>query len=154
MAFVRAKRQGERTYYQLVESRREGMRVRQRVVVHLGPYPSIEEAIARYGERAERARAEERLWRARAEAQRIAIERIRERVRPDLVGADIPRLDGRNRPRYWVYRDCAEDWRQRARRLEARAERIRRRCSAHQPPQNQTPLGSTWAKHGVDGAVR
>ena len=36
MAFVRAKRQGNRTYYYLVESRREGNKVRQKVIKYLG----------------------------------------------------------------------------------------------------------------------
>lgn len=47
MAFVRAKRQGDRSYYQLVENRREGGRVRQRVLAHLGHYSSLEAAIGR-----------------------------------------------------------------------------------------------------------
>jgi hypothetical protein len=36
MSYVRAKRRGNRTYYYLVESKREGKRVRQRVIRYLG----------------------------------------------------------------------------------------------------------------------
>jgi len=36
MAFIRAKRKGNRTYYYLVENRREGKRVRQKVLKYLG----------------------------------------------------------------------------------------------------------------------
>ena len=36
MAFIRAKRQGDKVYYYLVESRREGKRVRQKVLKYLG----------------------------------------------------------------------------------------------------------------------
>ena len=154
VAFIRAKRQGERTYYQLVESRREGTRVRQHVIAYLGLYPSIGEAIAGYSERADRAREEERTWRARAEAERIIVERIRERFSPELVGADIPKLQSRVRPQYWRYQDNADEYGRRAQKLENQAETIRQWCSAQQSPQNQTPLGTTWPKHGADGAVR
>ncbi len=154
MAFVRAKRQGERTYYQLVKSRREGKRVRQRVIVHLGPYPSVEEAIAGYGKRADRARDEERIWRARAEAERTTIESIRKRFSPELVGAGISKLQSRDRPQYWRYQDSADEYGRLAQKLESQAERIRQWRNAQHSPQNQTPLGTTWPKHGADGAVR
>ena len=36
MAFVRAKRQGNRTYYYLVENHRDGKKVRQKVIKYLG----------------------------------------------------------------------------------------------------------------------
>ena len=36
MAFVRVKRQGNRVYYYLVESKREGKKVRQKVIKYLG----------------------------------------------------------------------------------------------------------------------
>ena len=36
MAFVRVKRKGNRIYYYLVESKREGNKVRQRVIRYLG----------------------------------------------------------------------------------------------------------------------
>jgi len=39
MAFVRVKRQGNRSYYYLVESKREGNKVRQRVIRYLGTEP-------------------------------------------------------------------------------------------------------------------
>ena len=39
MAFVRTKRQGDRTYYYLVESKREGKKVRQKVIKYLGTEP-------------------------------------------------------------------------------------------------------------------
>ncbi len=45
MAFVRAKRQGNRIYYYLVESKREGKKVRQKVIKYLGTEPPTEEQI-------------------------------------------------------------------------------------------------------------
>ena len=45
MAYVRKKRTGTTEYYQLVESRRVDGKPRQRVIMHLGEYPSVEAAI-------------------------------------------------------------------------------------------------------------
>jgi hypothetical protein len=43
--FVRAKRQGSKTYYYLVRSERVGARVRQKVILYLGTYSSVEKAL-------------------------------------------------------------------------------------------------------------
>jgi len=53
VAFVRAKHQGDRTYYYLVETYREGGRVRQRALAYLGEYPKVEEAVAQLPRRIE-----------------------------------------------------------------------------------------------------
>ena len=45
MAYVRIKRVGGREYYQLVESRRVEGKPRQKVLVHLGSHPSVDEAL-------------------------------------------------------------------------------------------------------------
>ena len=45
MAFVRTKRKGNRTYYYLVESKREGKKVRQKVVKYLGTQMPTKEQI-------------------------------------------------------------------------------------------------------------
>jgi len=45
MAFVRTKRKGNRTYYYLVESKREGTKVRQKVIKYLGTEPPTKEQI-------------------------------------------------------------------------------------------------------------
>ncbi len=45
MAFVRTKRKGNRIYYYLVENRREGERVRQKVIKYLGAEPPTKEQI-------------------------------------------------------------------------------------------------------------
>ena len=50
MAFVRTKRKGNRTYYYLVESKREGNKVRQKVIKYLGvemPTKELLEALRR-----------------------------------------------------------------------------------------------------------
>jgi len=39
MAFIRSKRIGNRVYYYLVENRREGKKVRQKVLKYLGTSP-------------------------------------------------------------------------------------------------------------------
>jgi len=53
MAFVRKKRVAGGEYHQLVENYREGGKVRQRMLVHLGAIPTVEEAL--------------RVWPARAD---------------------------------------------------------------------------------------
>ena len=45
MAFVRTKRQGNRIYYYLVESKREGKKVRQKVIKYLGTKAPTKEQI-------------------------------------------------------------------------------------------------------------
>ena len=45
MAFVRIKRIDGGEYYQLVESRRVDGKPRQKVLIHLGSYPTVDEAL-------------------------------------------------------------------------------------------------------------
>ncbi|MBA7479489.1 hypothetical protein ES707_22300 [subsurface metagenome] len=45
MAFVRVKRQGNRAYYYFVENKREGKKVRQKVIKYLGTEPPTKEQI-------------------------------------------------------------------------------------------------------------
>lgn len=45
MAFVRVKRRGNREYYYLVEGKREGKKVRQKVIKYLGTEPPTKEQI-------------------------------------------------------------------------------------------------------------
>lgn len=45
MVFLRRKTTRGRTYYQLVESHRTDGKPRQRVVLHLGRYPTVDEAL-------------------------------------------------------------------------------------------------------------
>ena len=45
MAFVRVKRQGNRSYYYLVESKREGKKVRQKVIKYLGTEPPAKDEV-------------------------------------------------------------------------------------------------------------
>ena len=39
MAFVRAKKRGDKVYYYLVENKREGKKIRQKVLKYLGTSP-------------------------------------------------------------------------------------------------------------------
>ena len=39
MAFIRAKKRGDKTYYYLVENKREGKKVNQKVLKYLGTSP-------------------------------------------------------------------------------------------------------------------
>ncbi len=41
MAYVRGKKRGDKTYYYLVEGKRENGKVRQKVVKYLGPNPKV-----------------------------------------------------------------------------------------------------------------
>jgi len=45
MAYVRTKRRGQKLYYYLVESKREGDKVRQRIICYLGTKPPTEEEL-------------------------------------------------------------------------------------------------------------
>ena len=45
MAFIRVKRFGNREYYYLVEGKREGKKVRQKVIKYLGTEPPTKEQI-------------------------------------------------------------------------------------------------------------
>jgi hypothetical protein len=45
MAYVRAKRRGDKMYYYLVESKREGKRVRQQIIRYLGTKPPTKEQL-------------------------------------------------------------------------------------------------------------
>ena len=45
MAYVRTKRRGQKLYYYLVESKREGDKVRQRIIRYLGTKPPTEEEL-------------------------------------------------------------------------------------------------------------
>jgi len=54
MAFVRKKRVGGHEYYQLVESRWVEGKPRQRVLVHLGRYPTVETALKKWPKAIER----------------------------------------------------------------------------------------------------
>ena len=51
MAFVRTKRQGSRIYYYLVENKREGKKVRQKVIKYLGTEAPTKERIENIVER-------------------------------------------------------------------------------------------------------
>ena len=47
MAYVRKKKLKGQEYYQLVEGRRENGKVKQRVLCHLGQYPTVDVALER-----------------------------------------------------------------------------------------------------------
>ncbi len=56
MAYVRKKGGRGQPYYQLVESRRVDGRPRQRVLIHLGRHPTVEEALKGWPKEAKRLR--------------------------------------------------------------------------------------------------
>ncbi|MBA7526778.1 hypothetical protein ES705_18948 [subsurface metagenome] len=45
MPYVRVKHRGQKVYYYLVESKREGNKVRQRIIRYLGTKPPTEEEL-------------------------------------------------------------------------------------------------------------
>lgn len=138
MAFVRAKRQGDRSYYQLVENRREGGRVRQRVLAHLGHYPSLEAAIEGYSAAAARACGYEHRARQRA----LAVVPVSVRDQPGLV---IPRPEGRRRGwhrKYWHWTDFADQQARRTNHLLAQVNKLEV-CSAQEAPAVGRLLGTT-----------
>lgn len=118
MAFVRKKRVNGREYYQLVENYREDGKVRQRMLVHLGPYPTVEAAIEAHEQGAEYKRGLAGEYQARATAaledyrQYRAYFRERWPDEPDLGGPDMPRRPFRYEQsgrewRYWRAADTA-----------------------------------------------
>src|SRR5918911_2244091 len=67
MAFVRKKRVGTYEYYQLVESRWIEGKPRQKVLLHLGRYPTVEAALEGWPKEIEGLRRFARQWRNKAE---------------------------------------------------------------------------------------
>ncbi len=101
MVFVRATRVGDKTYYQLAESYRpEGGSPRQRVLLHLGNYSTVEEALKRWPE---------------------DIERLRQRAQEARKKEPAPPLPGLERPSY----TSPERIERRAEALEAKLKRLR-----------------------------
>jgi hypothetical protein len=49
VVFVRGKRQGSRTYYYFAENRRDGKKVRQKVIKYLGTERPTREQVEKYG---------------------------------------------------------------------------------------------------------
>ena len=66
MAFVRKKRVREYKYYQLVENRWTDGQPRQRVLVHLGRYPTAEAALRQWPGAVQRLRRFAQKWRQKA----------------------------------------------------------------------------------------
>ncbi len=152
MAFVRTKKVNGGEYHQLVESYRDGGRVRQRVLLHLGEIATVDEALRVWPERVDQCRR-------RAQAHREGARLIRSgevraswrtsyldfRTRPAYLVPSLP--DERPRsaeertlvallggsPEGWMYmrsaeegeRD-AEDYEHRADALEEKLEKLRR----------------------------
>jgi hypothetical protein len=114
VSFTRTKKQGARTYYQLVESYREDGKVRQRMLAHLGHYPSLEAAIEGYSAAAARARHYESTF----------------------------HLRGQSGPKRQMWLTYSADAGRRAEYLEAKAESLRA-CSAQLSPAGGRILGTT-----------
>src|SRR5919202_5590564 len=66
MAFVRKKRVREYEYYQLVENRWTNGQPRQRVLVHLGRYPTAEAALEQWPGAVQRLHRFAQKWRQKA----------------------------------------------------------------------------------------
>lgn len=64
MAFVRKRLVGDRPYYQLIESRRVNGRPRQRVLLHLGEYATVAEALEQLPVQIARLRHQSDKWAA------------------------------------------------------------------------------------------
>ena len=76
MAFVRRKRVDGGEYYQLVESRRVDGRPRQKVLVHLGHLPTVDDALKRWPREVGRLRREGQ--EEAADALKAKLDRLRE----------------------------------------------------------------------------
>ena len=82
MAYVRTKEVhgGTYTYYQLVEGKRVNGQVRQKVLAHLGPYPTVDRAIEGFSRRLANLEEQVNEVLAAAERHRIIAEQAWQRV--------------------------------------------------------------------------
>lgn len=108
MAFVRAKKRGAQLYHELVENHRVDGKVKQRVVLYLGPHPTMEDAI----DAAQRGvnQLADGLTRLRREADQYR------RWSHDYASDEVAKCATLYRP--WGYltkEDCEYEMRQRAR---------------------------------------
>ena len=104
MAFVRKKRVGPYEYYQLVENRWMEGQPRQRVLVHLGRYPTAEAALEQWPEAVRRLHRFAQKWRQKAnqlskdpsssKARARAILKTAQKVerRPNALETNLKRL--------------------------------------------------------------
>jgi hypothetical protein len=100
MAYVRTKKAGRQEYYQLVESQRVEGKPRQKVLVHLGKYPTVEEALREWPKKIrslrDRAAKEREAGKTWPEASRIHREILKraegEEKRADALEANLEKL--------------------------------------------------------------
>jgi hypothetical protein len=126
--FVRKKVSKGGTYYYLVQSRRAGGKVRQKVVAYLGTYATVQEAL-------EKIPAEVERLRQRAADYRASAEDARRRVSASAIKANGGEVPRRNRPGlplrrnpagwYWIWRGRAESYERRAAELQRRLHALR-----------------------------
>jgi len=147
MAFVRAKSSGGRTYYYLVETWREGGRIRQRSLAYLGKYFSLEDALAGLPDDIGKYRGRVEFWQNAAdecEGKYRAIWPSKEEIpRPRRSGLQIHnRLAGR----YWRYQDNADaalKWAIEAEERLSKIQQVCEGCSAHKKRAGSPMMGTT-----------
>jgi len=100
MAYVRAKKTDGREYYQLVESRRVEGQPRQRVLVHLGKHPTVDEALREWPKeirflrgRAAKEREAGKIWPNNSRIRREILKRVQNtEKRADDLEASLTKL--------------------------------------------------------------
>jgi hypothetical protein len=100
MAYVRIKKVDGREYYQLVESRRIEGQPRQRVLVHLGRHPTVDEALREWPKeirllrnRAAKEREAGKTWPENSRIRREIVKRVQNtEKRADDLEASFKRL--------------------------------------------------------------
>jgi hypothetical protein len=144
--FVRRKMQNGRTYHYLVASERAGGRVRQKTIVYLGEYQTLDAALESLP--VEIAKVKE-------EARRCSVkaDETRNRMHPAWIernNAEVPRprregcqMANKLFGRYWFYSERAVTCEQRAREMSARLAKLRAACSDHNPHVDMSFLGTT-----------
>jgi len=124
MAFVREKVSRGRRYFYLVENRREGGKVRQRVLGFLGYEKTLEAAIAYWHKEAAEWRGKQKQWEAKAREWYDWRMWCKERwpTVGDLPGETRPRMTPRGHPHriYWQSMDEVVKCRARAEKAEAK----------------------------------
>ena len=100
MAYVRIKRMGDREYYQVVESRRVEGKPRQKVLLHLGRHPTVDEALRGWPkeirslrDRAVKERESGKTWPETSRIHREILKRVKsEEKRAEALEANLQTL--------------------------------------------------------------
>jgi hypothetical protein len=133
--FIRAKRQGERTYYYIVRSERAGGRVRQKTIAYLGEYQTLDAALESLPLELAKVKEEARRCSVKADETRQRmppawIERNNDEVPRSTREISVSQYARKQFNIYWYCAERAVMCEQRAHEMSARLAKLRALCSA------------------------